>query len=500
MGEGIIKTAVAVGMFLTILLIMSSLTSFCYASTGSWIQKLGEDGYPYEFCALIQTRDGSYALAGRSTSGSIAAYSVFLLVKTDASGSMLWNKTYSIQPEDRDLYSDYYWSGSLIETSDGGFVIAGTMIGKALSQSQAGDTTYVVVNPDHFFVMKLDADGNVQWKKSHSIDMDGDSLWSIIQTSDGGFAVIGEAKYIMLSIGVGTSPYCFLAKLDSSGNMVWSVDMDYVRNSNFTIFFGASDNFNSAMEFSLIQTKEGGYAIARNDYTRLLLKVDSSGNFQWSKTYGVILTDRNWFGKTNSVIQTSDGGFAITGVDLSRAEGRGCWIAKTDDQLNLQWNQTYTGTSEPYSLVQTSDDGYALAGLTNASENGNSKQAFLLKTNNYGTKEWTQIYSNFYSMFFYLIQANDGGYAFHGYAFSLPSLVKTDSNGVVNELMPTPLATTSAGITSTPSGTTSSPENEVPNSLWQQIVLLPIVLLVVLLVVVVAVMLLRRRRKQSSRT
>ncbi len=68
-----------------------------------------------------------------------------------------------------------------------------------------------------------------------------------------------------------------------------------------------------------------------------------------------------------SLVETSDGGFAIAGdTESFGARGSDFWLVKTDGSGNMEWSQTYGGAGDEkaYSLVATSDGGYALAGVT----------------------------------------------------------------------------------------------------------------------------------------
>ena len=69
----------------------------------------------------------------------------------------------------------------------------------------------------------------------------------------------------------------------------------------------------------------------------------------------------------HSLIQTSDGGYAIAGYTYSfSAGGRDVYVIKLDANGNLQWTKTIGGPSDDWglSLIQTSDGGYAIAGHT----------------------------------------------------------------------------------------------------------------------------------------
>jgi len=92
--------------------------------------------------SLIQTSDGGYAIAGTTSSFGAGEADVYV-VKLDANGNLQWTKTIGGESDDRGF--------SLIQTSDGGYAIAG-----ATNSFSAGGV----------YVVKLDANGNLQWTKT----------------------------------------------------------------------------------------------------------------------------------------------------------------------------------------------------------------------------------------------------------------------------------------------------------------------------------------------
>jgi hypothetical protein len=132
---------------------------------------------------------------------------------------------------------------------------------------------------------------------------------------------------------------------------------------------------------SVIITEDGGYAVlgysnstdidldtktlAVNDYW--LLKLNKQGEVIWNKTYGGSKDDRG-----QSVIQTLDGGYAITGYsmsdDMDASQNQGFhdnWILKLDNSGNIEWEKSfgYSGHDHSYDLLQTADGGFFVAGF-----------------------------------------------------------------------------------------------------------------------------------------
>src|SRR5450759_3103199 len=149
----------------------------------------------------------------------------------------------------------------------------------------------------------------------------------------------------------------------------------------------------------MIQTSDWGYILAggtaakatvdSNDWFFWVVKTDSSGNQNWSKTYSQPTTSG-----VHSVIQTGDGGYALVG-SATYDNNTVALLVKTDSSGTLKWNQTYRGSGWAHanSIIQASDGGYALAGTTNP----NGKLAhdyWLAKTDAKGSIEWNKMYND----------------------------------------------------------------------------------------------------------
>ena len=207
-----------------------------------------------------------------------------------------------------------------------------------------------------FWVLKLDGSGGLVWDKTFG-GSDWDKATSIVQTSDGGYAVAGMTR----SKGAGSNDFWVL-KLDSYGGLVWD-----------KTFGGRS--WDKAT--SIVQTSDGGYAVAGWTLSKgagagdlWVLKLDSSGGLVWDKTFGS--GDRE---EALSIVQTSDGGYAVAGYIRSKGAGsHDFWVLKLNSSGGLVWDKTFGGSDWEYpnAIVQTSDGGYALAGRTSSKGAGMS--------------------------------------------------------------------------------------------------------------------------------
>lgn len=302
-----------------------------------WNTTFGGPGYDMIYPAdLIQTSDGGYALAGYN---DYYGPGDMWLIKTDASGVEQWNKTYGTP-------GTLEGAVQVIQTSDGGYALAG-QTGAFYSYS----TPYLV---------KTDADGNVQWTQTYPSGGTWSSFWGVIQRGDGGYMLVGVKDWLRV----------WLIKTDSTGNMLWDAT-----------FEGSGDE----EPRSFIKTADGGYAIA--GYTTSygaggndgwLIKTDADGNAQWNMTWGGPYNDC-----FNGIAQTSDGGFVLTGECsfTGDASSGDTMLVKTDSNGRVEWSRTYGGSSadEMRGLLLASDGGVVMVGETSSFGAGD-RDVWLLKT------------------------------------------------------------------------------------------------------------------------
>jgi hypothetical protein len=191
----------------------------------------------------------------------------------------------------------------------------------------------------------------------------------------------------------------------------------------------------------MINGSDGGYIMAGHTASfgagasdAWVVKVDKEGNHLWNRTYGGTSMDVVF-----SIIETIDGGYALTGLTESFGMGQwDAWLIKIDSTGQIQWNQTYGGAERDYggSLAITPDGGYVVCGYTESNSLG-ERDYYLVKTDNLGNLLWERTYGGYTSdRACSVIVTPDEGFLLVGTTESLCIgtqdvwIVKTDSNGI----------------------------------------------------------------------
>ena len=316
-----------------------------------WDKTFGVQGNDKVY-SLAHTSDGGYMLAGSSRfyNGERRWDMDASLVKTDANGNIQWQRTIGGIEFDE--------AHSAIQTSDGGYIIAGRTY------------SYYGSGIDDLWLVKTDAEGTEQWNRTIGGNYR-DIASSVRQTSDGGYIIQGQ-----------TDPYgsgfydLWLVKTDAEGTEQWN-----------RTFGGDSNDW----LYSFQQTFDGGYILCgdtrsfgtgSSDFW--LVKTDHNGIELWNRTFGGHYNDRAY-----SVQQTHDGGFILVGYTRS-LHWHDCLLVKTDTEGVEMWNRTIVGPNEdntPYSILQSPDGGYIIAGKT-GSVNYGSYDMWLVSTDPDGYVQW----------------------------------------------------------------------------------------------------------------
>jgi hypothetical protein len=392
---------------LTVLLLsINSLIVTAQSPVIKWQKTIG-GAADDSLTTIVATADGGFIVSGYSNSGisgnktqsPISNSFDYWIVKLNSTGDVLWDKTIGGVRTDKDPV--------VIPTSDGGYLVGGT----SNSDSSGNKTEYDINDSYDYWVVKLDADGNVLWNNTiGGIQLD--VLVSLAQAADGNYILggysytIGDRKYDKTDGNRGSSLWAdyWVVKLNSTGDRVlWN-----------KVYGGKNEDILTSM----VPTKDGGYMLGGYSYSPdefeksesflgnddyWIVKIDGNGNKVWDKIYGGSLSDY-----LTSISSTKDGGCIIGGYSNSPASFnktgtfRGSmdyWILKTDSSRNVQWDKSYGGRLGDYlsSVQQTADGGYLVGGTSNSSAGGgkteNSKglqDYWILKLNKKGGLVWNK--------------------------------------------------------------------------------------------------------------
>ena len=270
------------------------------------------------------------------------------------------------------------------------------------------------------YLVKTDALGKTLWTKQYGGRGSEEGL-CIRETYDGGFIITGYTN----SHGAGKTDV-YLIRTNSTGDTLWTRTYGGV----------GLDQGNSVWE-----TKDKGYIIAGETYSygrgtvnAYLIKVKESGDTSWSRVYG-----GNGIEQGNSVQQTADGGYIITGRTNSFGAGDyDVYLIRADKEGNKIWMQTFggTGSEEGMSVTQTKDGGYIITGYTESYGAGGI-DVYLVRADKDGNQVWTKTFggkTDDYGMA--VQQTHEGGFVIAGYTNSFGRgveayLIRTDENGNV---------------------------------------------------------------------
>ena len=330
-------------------LIVIFITNYIYSQSPDilWQKNYGLNTADDFGQSVIETDDGGIAVVGYTGSFGAGGYDVWL-IKTDANGDVLWTKTYG------GVSSDYGYS--LKQVDDGGYIIGGS-------------SPSPITGGLDFLLIRTDPQGNLLWLKTYD-GLNTDYSWSIDITEDGGIIICGEQNAFP------QTPDGMVIKTDSVGEIEWQKTFG---TTNVDHFYGVQ------------QTTDSGYiicgAIGVGIFKGWLLKLDTNGDTLWTRIYGGELS--GWF---QSIMETEDGGFILTGL-LSTAdpENPDLWLLKTDSAGNEEWSKTYNYDNAydmGYSVKQTIDGGFIIAGAATPFDIEN--MGWIIRTNSFGDTLWTK--------------------------------------------------------------------------------------------------------------
>jgi hypothetical protein len=245
-------------------------------------------GFADEIHSVEPAGDGGYILAGSSDLGEDQVTNMSLF-KISAEGDSLWTRFFT---------SGMMAQGSSAKpTPDGGYILVGTnRIGSA----------YI----GHAFVVKTDAQGQMQWQRVYGRTNEQMLIQDVVVTPDGGYALTGCAF-----ISQARNNDAFVLRLSAAGDSLW---MHY-----YGLNGRCADH-----PGTIALMPDGGFVLGgsaelldNNNATIYqmyeMIGVSSTGDQQW-----LLTADSSQSGTSQSLCITRDLGYVMSGVDWNVADGR----------------------------------------------------------------------------------------------------------------------------------------------------------------------------------
>lgn len=270
--------------------------------------------------SIKKTADGGYILVGYTGSFGEGASDIWV-IKLNKDGDIEWQKTYG----ESDVENSY----SIIETSDGGYIVSGRK-------------HYLSDNRQIYLIAKINSLGELEWKKLYGTT-GGMATYSMAKTDNDGFVVAGYTD----SLGT-NSLDIILLKFDALGNIEWQ-----------KAYSGTGDD----LAYSVIKTSSGGYFLTGysnstedGSYDIIALVLDGSGNIIWQKAYGGSGDDVS---KSYRSVETENGDFVILGNTKSFNNSSGydaimLKIPSTGELLGISREITLTVSETNFQITESS--------------------------------------------------------------------------------------------------------------------------------------------------
>jgi hypothetical protein len=250
---------------------------------GGFVSSFGDGGW-----SVNETDDGGYITAGYTQSLGSGRKDLWLL-KTDAIGSKIWDKTFGGREDDVGM--------SVLQSRDGGYIVAG----RTASFGKGGDDIWL---------LKTDSQGEELWNRTFGGKQD-DASFQVVELKDG-YAVVGRTE------SGSDKNRIILIKVDPNGQKLWE------------------KTYRGSSASSLQSTWDGGYIIAgridnkKTGRDALIIKTDSTGSQEWSMTLGGSFDDIGTY-----VIQSRNGSYTMAGITSSYGQGReDVWLVKVREDQN----------------------------------------------------------------------------------------------------------------------------------------------------------------------
>ena len=313
-----------------------------------WARAYGGDDFD-RGNAVVQAGDGGFVILGETESSGAGDWDM-LLLKVDADGNELWSKTFGGPAQER--------GNAIRRTADGGAILVGST-----KSFGAGGTDLYLVRTDDL--------GNEVWSTTYGGELEEEG-YDAHYTEDGGLFVLAQALR-SARLYTDQNPDVFLLRTDGAGNEIWSQVWE-------------EENVEGG--HALLPTSGGNYIIvgitgsagSQSDIDFLFLEIDADGNLIWDEP----ISDESAVDYGTDVIETHDGGYLITGMFSGGGHGA-IPLIKTNQSGQVLWSRNLIegpGNKAGMRVLSVPDGGFVIVGNTDEYHRG--FETVLIKTDSTG--------------------------------------------------------------------------------------------------------------------
>ena len=301
-------------------------------------------------------------------------------------------------------------------TNDGGTIVAG------YTDSKSGDVS-PQPNREYWdlWIVQLDKCGIIQWEKSFG-GTGYESARDVVQTSDGGYMVLGETNSTDGSViaGYGGTKDIWLLKLSANGTLQWQK-----RYGGTGLDIGNHIELTSEEDFLIAASSTSNDGDIRGNHSTgtftdgVLIKINATGTLLWSKCFG---------GSKNEELfdlEIINGTIFLAGFTNSTdgdippsQKNYDIWLLAIDGNGNKIFSKIYGGSQNDvaYCMSKGSDGSLTLAGYTTSTDGDvsgakGSQDYWVINVDQRGKLNWQKVLGGTDAEYAKtIITDNDGGY------------------------------------------------------------------------------------------
>ena len=337
--------------------------------------------------SIVQNNDSTYFLVSQLI--NLSQRRAFIISKLDFGGDTIWSKLHK-----RDSSSIFAFNGSAFaKTVDSNLILV-------------GKRQHLFVSEMAGFITKLNLLGDTIWHKEIKFNNNPvNEFYSVLANDDGTFIATG-------STGPTSNADIWLVKFDASGNIMW--EQTYGGGGHekaFTIDNGIISGYIIA----------GRKDIGGGDLDAYLLKVSSTGIFEWDATFGnneadlghVIASENSLGYLVYGALRPQDNSNNEGFYKMLNADGSIRWEGECGYGI---WSKDWFDTA-----TELENGDYILAGSSYETDTINRPIGWVMKINGTnGDSLWSRRYTVRTSDHYFtdIIETEDKGLLLCGYVFS----------------------------------------------------------------------------------